>query len=722
MAVICKTQSDSKPMNAAATALKQYFGYDTFRPLQAEIIEAVLAKKDVFVLMPTGGGKSICFQIPALVQDGVCVVVSPLIALMKDQVEALQANGISAAYLNSSQTTAEQRNVEADMSAGKLKLLYISPEKLVSNYTITWLKKFTINLFAIDEAHCISSWGHDFRPEYTQLRTLKESFPQVPILALTATADKVTRKDILEQLNLQNPTVFVASFDRPNLSLTVKPAQDRFGIVHYFIKARPNQSGIVYCLSRKGTENLAEKLQAKGIKAKAYHAGMDAKARAAVQEEFINDETPIICATIAFGMGIDKSNVRWVIHYNMPKNMEGYYQEIGRAGRDGLPSDTLLLYGLDDLIMLREFAQQSGQAEIQLEKLGRMRQYAEAKICRRKILLSYFGDILEQDCGNCDVCKNPPKYFDGTVAIQKALSALLRTEEKVGSALLIDILRGARTQELLEKGYDSIKTYGVGREFSVFEWQQIILQAVQLGIVEIAYDDHKHLKVTTFGKDILQQKRNVPLVQLEKFNAETRKKTAEQTPKEKPVSEAELLTQELFELLKEKRKRVAEELKIPPYVVFSDATLQEMAQKKPLLVSAMQNISGVGEAKMEKFGKGFLGVIVKFTIEKAKQGAKITGSTYLLTYDLYQQGKPLEEIAMTRNLNIGTIGQHLAYLYENGYKINFDDLVSPQEFQRVVDVYLALNKPEAAKPIFEALNGEIGYEKIRLAVAKYKLM
>lgn len=417
-------------INAAKEALKQYFGYDQFRPLQEEIIERVLDKKDALVLMPTGGGKSICYQIPAIIQEGICIVVSPLIALMKDQVEGLRANGVAAAFLNSSLSGSEQMAIESQAMKGQLKLLYVSPERLLSSNFLNMLSTLSISLIAIDEAHCISAWGHDFRPEYTQLKFLKERYPDVPLIALTATADKITRKDIASQLTLNNPEYFIASFDRPNLGLTVMPGRNRYALIVDFVKKRPNQSGIIYCLSRKSTEDMASKLKNDGFSAHCYHAGLPPKIRAKAQENFINDKTTIICATVAFGMGIDKSNVRWIIHYNMPKNIESYYQEIGRAGRDGLQGDTLLFYSYGDVIQLRKFLDESGQKEVQLAKLKRMQQYAEAFVCRRKILLSYFGEDLAENCNNCDICQNPPRQFDGTVLAQKALSAITRLTKK----------------------------------------------------------------------------------------------------------------------------------------------------------------------------------------------------------------------------------------------------------------------------------------------------
>ena len=422
--------------NQAISTLKQYFGYESFRPNQEAIVNTVLDGKDCLVLMPTGGGKSICFQLPALLLPGTCVVVSPLIALMKDQVEGLTANGVPAAYLNSSQLAAEENEVKQKVRDEKIKLLYISPEKLLSADIGYLLQEAKISMFAIDEAHCISSWGHDFRPEYTQMGFLKKMFPQLPIIALTATADKITRRDIVHQLGIPDAEQFVSSFDRPNLSLTVLPGRDRFKVIDEFIRGKGNQSGIIYCLSRKGCESMAEKLRKNGHNAGFYHAGMTAESRSRVQEDFITDNIPIICATIAFGMGIDKSNVRWVIHYNMPKNIEGYYQEIGRAGRDGVKSDTILFHSFADVKMLRDFIEKGENKEVQLKKLDRMLQYTDALSCRRKVLLSYFGEHISEDCGNCDVCKNPPEYFDGSTYAQMALSAVYRMREKSGDQYL----------------------------------------------------------------------------------------------------------------------------------------------------------------------------------------------------------------------------------------------------------------------------------------------
>ena len=599
--------------------LKTYFGYDSFRPLQEEIIRHILDGNDALVLMPTGGGKSICYQLPALLREGPAVVVSPLISLMKDQVEALCANGISAGALNSSNDETENAALRRACMEGRLKLLYISPEKLLAeaNYL---LRDMHISLFAIDEAHCISQWGHDFRPEYAQMGILHQQFPHVPIIALTATADKITREDIIRQLHLNHPRTFISSFDRPNLSLTVKRGyqqKEKSKTILDFIARHPGESGIIYCMSRSKTESVAQMLQKQGIRTAVYHAGLSPSLRDEAQDDFINDRVQVVCATIAFGMGIDKSNVRWVIHYNLPKSIESFYQEIGRAGRDGLPSDTLLFYSLADLILLTKFATESGQQNINLEKLQRMQQYAESDICRRRILLSYFGEIADHDCGNCDVCKNPPERFDGTVIVQKALSAIVRTDQQIGTGVLVDILRGNMSSEVVGKGYQQLKTFAAGRDVPARDWHDYLLQMLQLGYFEIAYNENNHLKITSAGSDVLFGRATARLVVIRREETnETkrgRKRKATVPAQELPLGLPNTENEALFEALRKLRKRLADEEALPAYIVLSDKVLHLLSTSRPTNLEEFGNISGIGEHKKKKYGKEFINLIRKYS-------------------------------------------------------------------------------------------------------------
>ena len=600
--------------------LKSYFGYDSFRPLQEQIITSILQKKDTLVLMPTGGGKSLCYQIPALLTEGTAIVVSPLISLMKDQVEALQNNGIIARALNSTNDETTNANIRFECRQGRIKLLYISPERLLGEINYL-LKDIRISLFAIDEAHCISQWGHDFRPEYTQLKVLREQFPQVPIVALTATADKITRQDIVRQLAMHDPQVFISSFDRPNLSLDVKRGyqqKEKIRTILEFIRRHAGESGIIYCMSRNTTEKVSETLETYGISTAVYHAGLSAAARDAAQEDFINDRVQVVCATIAFGMGIDKSNVRWVIHYNLPKSIESFYQEIGRAGRDGLPSDTLLFYSLADIVLLSRFASESGQQELNMEKLRRMQQYAEADICRRRILLNYFGETMDHDCGNCDVCRNPPQRFDGTILVQKALSAIARTDQQIGTSTLIDILKGAATADIIERGYDKLKTYGVGRDVPARDWKDYLLQMLNLGYFEVAYNEKNHLKITEAGKKVLfgHERAQLVVIKREELAAKEIRKKKRTTQPVSPTLYAptafENENEQLFEALRALRKKLADQQAIPAYIVLSDKTLHLLASSKPTTIEAFGEISGISEYKKERYGKDFIEVIRRF--------------------------------------------------------------------------------------------------------------
>jgi ATP-dependent DNA helicase RecQ len=710
----------------AAAGLKKYFGYDRFRPLQAEIIQSVYDKKDVLVLMPTGGGKSVCYQIPAITMEGTAVIVSPLIALMKDQVEGLSENGIPAAYINSTLSSEQLRNVENALLAGYIKLLYVSPEKLVSQGFQPLLKRLKISLFAVDEAHCISAWGHDFRPEYTQLRFLKEQYPEVPMMALTATADKLTRKDIVDQLQLRDPQWFVASFDRPNIRLEVRPGQKRFEQIVEFLKQHPRQSGIIYCLSRKSCEELADKLTAKGFKAGFYHADLPQAKRSKTQEDFINDRIPVICATIAFGMGIDKSNVRFVIHYNLPRNLEGYYQEVGRAGRDGLPAEALLFFSYQDVTVYRDMIEQgeanTEQKALKTAKLERMFQFAEAPVCRRKTVLFYFGETYDHNCGNCDVCLNPPRQFDGTVAAQKALSAIVRTGEKTGMNLLIDILRGSQRREIFENRFHEIKTYGAGKEYTYEDWLYLLSQMLHTGLVEIAYDDHSRLRVTEEGKKVLYEGKKVPLAlpQPKVKPAKPGEKAAERLLRSPEKSKSQLLREELFDRLVALRRSIAQQQGVPPYLIFSDATLTEMAEKRPITDADILLVNGMGERKLQLYGDAFIAEIRRYVLEKSDGGARVTGSSQLQTWELYKKGHSVAEIAEIREMSTLSVTNHLAQMYERGESLDLRAWVSPEACDLIQGALSLFEEPYILKAIHEHFEGRFHYDEIRFAVADYR--
>lgn len=610
------------PIARPLELLKEYFGYSEFRPQQADIIQSVAVERcDTLVLMPTGGGKSVCYQIPALMHDGLTVVVSPLIALMKDQVEALRLNGINAAFLNSTQALAEQRYVEQTCLEGKVKLLYVSPEKLQTDAFRAFLSYLPVNLFAVDEAHCISFWGHDFRPEYKQLSVLKKQFPDIPIIALTATADRLTRQDILTQLDLHEPRVFISSFDRQNFFLEVRPAQDRINQIVRFLLQRPDEAGIIYCLSRKTTEQIAEKLRQKGFNAAAYHAGLDQSERSRTQDDFLKDRTLIICATVAFGMGIDKSNVRFVIHYNLPKNIESYYQEIGRAGRDGLPAYALLFYTYSDVNMQREMLneEESDIKEVKLAKLDRLQQFAESNLCRRRILLNYFNENYDHNCGQCDVCRSPRQQFEATREAQKILSAVARVKNSEPIGTITDILRGHRSPKILGKGYQDLKTFGAGKDRKILEWNDFIAQLINLGYLEMAYDKHNALMLTPKSNAVLFGNESVTLARHiskeEQAAAKETAKIAAGTANPLPNAAEPPFRKPLFDKLRELRRQIAEEIGVPPFVVFHDNTLRQMAIYLPQNEPQMLNINGIGARKMAAYGQSFLDVIINFVAQ-----------------------------------------------------------------------------------------------------------
>lgn len=699
--------------------LKSHFGFDHFRPNQQAIIEQLLSGQDALVVMPTGGGKSICYQLPALLLPGMTLVISPLIALMKDQVDALKQNGIAADYFNSQQSPEARQSLRQSLNAGKIKLIYTAPESL--NGLLALVSPNSISLIAVDEAHCISAWGHDFRPAYTQLSPIKERL-SCPLVALTATADKATRADITKQLNIVNATLFLSSFNRQNLSLDVAAGQNRLTQILTFLRRHPNESGIIYCLSRKTTEILAEKLCNNGHHALAYHAGLAAQIREQVQNRFINDEVEIICATIAFGMGIDKSNIRWVIHYNLPKNIEGYYQEIGRAGRDGLPAETLLFYSYGDVIQLRRFAESSNvqQQQIQLAKLQRMQQYAQALTCRRKILLSYFGEHLSENCDNCDICLHPPEEIDGTIIAQKALSAIARLKQNEPLNVAIDLLRGANNHYLLNQRYHQLKTHGVGKDIAWRDWQQYFIQLINQGFIEIAYHDHHKLKLTAAAKAVLFNGRTVRLAKW----VDTKERLKQQEKKLHSPSEP------LFEKLRILRKSLAETESVPAFVIFSDASLRDMVLVQPRNEAEFLTVAGVGQVKMQRYGKTFLAVIADFLSQnpgnqEKNQNKQNYSNTYQkntpsetvqTTVDEYERGLSVEQIAEQRKLTPATIIGHLCKAYQSGKAVNLTRLINEKDLKLVEQTAKELDYPPGLKTYFNHLDGKVTYPTILVAL------
>jgi ATP-dependent DNA helicase RecQ len=692
-------------MQQPKNVLKNVFGYDNFRENQLEIIEHALSEQDAMAIMPTGGGKSICFQIPAILKPNVTLVISPLISLMKDQVESLRANGVEVAYYNSTMPDSAKTIVRNRALQNDLKLLYLSPETLIGG--IEWIKHVPVSMIAVDEAHCVSMWGHDFRPEYQQIGSLRKYFPNIPFHAYTATADKITRKDISAKLELRSPSVFISSFDRPNLSLEVRaqiPKSQRKTEYVDFIKSHKDESGIIYCLSRKETESWSNYLNDCGISSRFYHAGMNAQERDLVQEGFINDSYHVICATIAFGMGIDKSNVRWVIHNNLPKNIEGYYQEIGRAGRDGLPSDTLLYYNYRDVVLLNDFVKDSELKEVYQEKVNRMLKYAEATTCRRKILLAYFGEHILQDCGNCDVCASPPEFFDGSVIALKALSALLRSKESVGANLLINLLRGSKSIEIFERKLNLIKTYGAGSEYSFKQWQHFVNQLINQGVLEIAYDEKMWLKVTELGHEILRNNETIKLTAYSEKDLKSKSSAKKSSTIDIGKSNSNLIA-----ALKSWRKSKASKNSVPAYVILHDTTLHELAQKLPTQSSELLGIQGLGKVKIDRFGAELIEIIMGFSNSKQ--------NTYEQTFELYKSGISIQEISQNRNLKEHTIINHLIKLFEEGKTVDLFQFITEFELQQVKSIRKNLNNTFQLKPIHDELKGEVSYPKISVAIA-----
>ena len=592
----------NSPYYSALEVLNNVYGYESFRQQQAEIIEDIIQGNDCFVLMPTGGGKSLCYQIPALIRSGTAIVVSPLIALMQDQVSALKTLGIKAAFYNSSLNSELASAVLQDLHAQKLDLLYVSPERLLNQGFIQRLQSIEISLFAIDEAHCISQWGHDFRPEYSQMGSLREWFNKIPFIALTATADKATREDIIEKLHFYSPKVHISSFDRPNIYYRVEEKNNTFQQLLSFLESKNNLSGIIYALSRKKVEEVAEKLKEKGFNAKAYHAGLPAEIRETVHQQFIRDEINIVVATVAFGMGIDKPNVRFVVHYDLPKNIEGYYQETGRAGRDGLESEVFMLFGMKDVTTSKYFIDQiSNETQKRLEsfKLNAMIEFAEAQTCRRNVLLNYFGEITSKPCGNCDICLNPPEWFDGKIVAQKVLSCVYRMNQNYGVKQVIDVLRGLNNEKIRTSGHQFLSTYGIGKEYSAQQWSSFIRQLIHLGYLFQDIQNYSVLKLTESSGELLKGKIDIQLALPKKVKPSS-------IVFKKSNNKVEDKHKECFEALRILRRDIAEMEDIPAYQVFGDATLIEMAKKRPKNDSELLQITGVGQAKMARFGFDFL--------------------------------------------------------------------------------------------------------------------
>ena len=693
--------------------LQSVFGYPKFRPLQEEAIGHVLNGGDALVILPTGGGKSLCYQVPALVLPGLTVVISPLIALMRDQVEALKANGVAAAALNSGSDAEESREALRDAQEGRLKLLYVSPEKALSAGFAGWLATLQISLFAIDEAHCVSVWGNDFRPEYARLTGILGRMPQVPVLALTATADPATRADIVEKLRLRQPGLFLGSFERHNLFLEVQPAQDRVTRIQRFLQRHPGQPGIVYCLSRNGTESLAERLAKGGIRAAAYHAGLAREVRHKVQEAFQKDDLQVVCATIAFGMGIDKSNIRWVVHYNLPRNIESYYQEIGRAGRDGAPAETLLFAGYGDVITYREMIAASEAAEefkdVQHRKLDRMFDLSQAASCRTNLILGYFGESRGEPCGHCDNCQHPPETFDGTVIAQKALSALRRTGEKVGVQLLADILRGAMHQEIRQYGYERIKTFGSGRDISRTDWLQYITQLINLGVLNIDYAANSRLRVSSLGEEVLFQGRSVALVRPAQPQAAPAKAARAEKPRDR-------FRRELLLALTAWRKEAADREGISPSNLLSDKVLQDLTEGPALFHDQLEEIAGMTAIKRRRHGADLLRVIRKYVLQQ-DHVRTIKGLSSLLTLQALEQGVMPAAIAAGRNLSETTINSHAVTLCERGEDIDLDRFVPLDTRRDWLVLWERLGRPAQLAPLMEHLSPSIDMNLVRLVLA-----
>lgn len=712
-------------------ALKHFFGYDEFRLNQQPIIESVLEGKDVLAIMPTGGGKSICYQLPAMLLDGLTIVISPLIALMKDQVDALVANGIRAAFLNSTISATEQNNIINATRNGEIKLLYLAPERLFSNGTqfISFLSTLNCSLFAIDEAHCISQWGHDFRPEYLGLAAIKKYFPTTPVIALTASADNVTRNDIAGKLELHQPRTFISSFNRANISYYIQPKKKAFEQILEYLHSHKNDTGIIYTLSRASTESIASKLKQVGYNADFYHAGLSTNERARVQESFQRDETRIIVATIAFGMGIDKSNVRYVIHYDVPKNMEGYYQETGRAGRDGLHSDAIMYYSSGDISKLMRFIMVENNPEqtaVMKKKLLQMRDFAEYEGCRRQYILQYFGEQAPAYCGSCDYCLSNLESRNATIEAQKLLSAVTRTGERFGVDYIIDFLRGSSSAKIVPE-HKTIKTYGIGKDIKKTEWQAIAKQMLQQRLVDQEETAYPSLKLNDTSRRILKGELEVTLVM--------------KKPKQLSAAIAETVEYyaDLLQQLKDKRREIAEQEHVPPYAIVNDNSLLEMATYIPLTFETLRRVSGFGDYKVSKYGPAFIQVLQEYATannvetrmhlkspkRERKQATRNDkpdiNNTQRITYELFEQGHDIAEIAEQRNLSPDTVAGHLTAFILNG-TINASKLITRDRLDNITALIRQTGHSTAMKPIKDLLPEDYTYSEIKIAQAHYTYM
>ncbi|MES2702988.1 MAG: DNA helicase RecQ [Bacteroidota bacterium] len=707
-------------------ALQHFFGYEQFRHSQLAIIERVLAGGDTLAIMPTGGGKSICYQLPAMLLPGITIVVSPLIALMKDQVDALLANGIHAAFLNSSQSPAQQQDVIARAKAGEIKLLYIAPERIPANSApfFDFLRGLNPSLFAIDEAHCISQWGHDFRPEYLKLAILKKEFPAIPVVALTASADNVTQKDIVERLALPRPEIFISSFNRPNIHYFIKPKREVFGHILEYVRKHKDDCGIIYALSRASTEGLAGRLHESGIKAAYYHAGMDAAERSRVQEAFQRDEYKVIVATIAFGMGIDKSNVRYVIHHDVSKNVEGYYQETGRAGRDGLRSDAILFYSFGDIMKLKNFARVEGnpqQTAISMKKLDMMQEYCEHEGCRRQYLMQYFGEPFPAYCGSCDYCMSSLEEKDVTIDAQKLLSAIVRTEERYGAGYIIDFLRGSASEKI-NPAHKELKTYGIGKDLKKEEWQWMVQQLLYRKFLDKTEDQYATLKLNDKSWKVLKGETELKLVM---------KKEKEQAEDDGTVE----YDATLFKLLKEQRLQMADYEGVPAYTIVSDSSLADLATYLPQSFEELKHISGFGDYKVQRYGAAFLKIVKEFATEhklesrmhfkkpkkeRKERGEKpATNSTMQVSFNMFNDGMSIADIAEQRHLATSTIETHLAAFVAAG-EIEVTKLVAKDKLARILETIKATGQTAAAKPVKDLLGDEYTYGEIKMGIEYYK--